>query len=147
MRIGSFDLQEGEKEGFRLIAPVTYWMASEEEILAHTGGCGPGKWGDWFVPDTIYGESIFLACQIHDWCYFFGLTLKDKLTADQCFLWNQISILNGGFPITVAQSYRAMTYFNAVARCGEKAFLVGKEGFKEGYAPSKVMADLETGVA
>lgn len=135
MKIGSYDLQMGEKEGFHLVAPSSYWEASDKEILAHTGGCGPGKFGDYFIPDTMYGESVFLACQIHDWCYFKGLTLQDKRTADLLFLVNMVLIVDDGDCLDALRLRRVMTYYQAVASCGEKAFLAGKEGFQEGYHP------------
>ncbi len=149
MKVGSFDLQMQEKEGFHLVAPLDYWMASDEEILAHTGGCGPGKFGDYLVPDTMYGESVFLACQIHDFCYFKGLTLQDKRTADILFLLNMVLIVDDGEMLDTLRLRRVMTYYQAVASAGKKAFLAGKEGFKEGYKPeipANVMADLQTGI-
>ena len=131
MDIGSFNLQMGEKEGFHLVAPADYWNASDEEIQTRTGGCGPGKWGDYLVPDTAYGESLFLACQIHDWSYFKGLTLQDKRTADLCFLMNMVLLVDNGEWMDRFRLFRCVTYYLAVSRCGESSFLVGKEGFKE----------------
>jgi hypothetical protein len=125
MQVGHYDLQIQEKEGFRLIAPTSYWLASEDEIKEHTGGCGPGKFGDHLVPDTAYGESIFLACQIHDWMYFVGLSLEDKRMADLCFLINMVLIVDDGDWLDDARLYRCMTYYIAVARAGKSAF--GKE--------------------
>ena len=74
MKLGNFDIHEIEIEGWNLLAPDSYINASQEEIENKTGGCGPGDIGDWFVPDTMYGESVFLACQIHDWMYGEGKT-------------------------------------------------------------------------
>lgn len=141
MLIGNFDLQMGEKEGYHLVAPTSYWAATGAEILAHTGGCGPGKFGDYFVPDTVYGETVFLACQIHDWMYFKGLTLQDKRTADICLLVNMVLLVDDGELLDRARCYRCILYYLAVSNHGESAFLAGKEGFKDGYEVSWPVGD------
>ena len=38
-----------------LQAVESFWVATKEEIDACTGGCGPGWFGDWLVPDTVWG--------------------------------------------------------------------------------------------
>lgn len=46
-----------------LYAPKEYWSASQEELDEVCNGCG-SKDGI-KVPDTIYGLSIKIACDIH----------------------------------------------------------------------------------
>ena len=53
-----------------------------EKRIGSTGGCGPGKWGDWFVPDTIYGLNIKPACYIHDCNYSEADTPEKRHAAD-----------------------------------------------------------------
>lgn len=122
MIIGSYDLRLREREGYLLVAPTGFWNATEEQITEHTGGCGPGKLGDAFVPDTMWGESVFLACQIHDWMYFTGRTEQDKRTADICFLVNMVLLVDDGEALDLLRLRRVMTYYCAVARCGKEAF-------------------------
>ncbi len=50
--------------------------------IGSTGGCGPGKWGDWLVPDTVYGLSIKPACYIHDCNYSEADTPEKRYEAD-----------------------------------------------------------------
>jgi len=38
-----------------LHAIEAFWRATKEEIDSCAGGCGPGKVGDWIVPDTVWG--------------------------------------------------------------------------------------------
>jgi len=85
MKAGKWTLEIRELEGFKLVAPTTFWDATKEEIEEKTGGCGPGAIVDWFVPDTMYGESVFFACQIHDWMYGEGEDMEDKFWSDIFF--------------------------------------------------------------
>jgi hypothetical protein len=138
MKAGKFNLIRAEVEGWMLVGPADYFLASSEEIEEKTGGCGPGKIGDWFVPDTMYGESVFLACQIHDWMYREGESLEDKKIADRVFLWN-MTVLLQETPFTgetenslldVIRLRRVMTYFSAV-------YYGGADCFEKGNSPDK----------
>jgi hypothetical protein len=122
MIVGSYELDIREKEGYHLLASTGYWNATPEQIEEHTGGCGPGKLGDHFVPDTMWGESVFLACQIHDWMYWTGRTPQDKRTADLCFLVNMILLVDNGHILDPLRLRRCMTYFQAVSLGGGEAF-------------------------
>ena len=130
MKAGNYNLKIRELEGFNLMAPLTYWDACKEEREETTGGCGPGAFWDWFVPDTIYGESVFLACQIHDWMYNEGLDVADKAIADETFRWNMSTIVGDG----VLSQYRLTTYYLAVSKGGGLAF-------KQGRTPNKDETD------
>lgn len=134
MKAGCYDLTFYNVEGWRLLVPVSFILASPEEIDAKTGGCGPGSIGDWFVPDTMYGESVYLACRIHDWMYGEGETLEDKRIADRVFLWNMVVLIQEspdtgeieGDPIDKVRLRRVMTYFEAVSYGGDDAFKKGE---------------------
>lgn len=70
--------------GYELAAPMSFWNASDELRNSLAGGCGPGGFGDYFVPDTIYGLSVKPACKIHDWCFAVwedkaGFTLSNNI--------------------------------------------------------------------
>jgi len=122
MKLSRYNILLKSIEGWELLAPDTYWDASEEELKEHTGGCGPGKLGDWFVPDTMYGESVFLACQIHDWMYFKGIDEEDKRWADLIFLINMTILIDDGELIDRLRLVRVMTYYQAVSHHGGEAF-------------------------
>lgn len=134
MIAGKWTLEIKEIEGYFLLVPTSYTKASKQDIRAKTSGCGPGKIGDWFVPDELFGESIYLACQIHDWMYGEGETSDDKKIADRVFLWN-MTVLIQELPY-VWQTDRkkfdlirlmgVMNYYIAVYYGGKKAFDKGE---------------------
>jgi hypothetical protein len=134
MKYGPWEVVIREKEGWDLMAPLSYWNASQEEIEKKTGGCGPGGLGDWFVPDTMYGESVFLACQIHDWMYGEGKDWKDKALADRVFMYNMLVLIEDkpfefgpeDQGLDKLRERRVMTYYQAVYHGGEDAFFKGK---------------------
>ena len=78
-----------------------------------------------YVPDTIFGLSIKMACCIHDDRYERGGTKDDKYKADNEFLSNMLSIINSYekwfYPHWLAR-HRAMTYYDAVVRYGAGSF-------------------------
>jgi len=134
MIAGCFSLQLVDVEGWELLVPMSYINASKEEIDKKTGGCGPGSIGDWFVPDTMYGESVFLACQIHDWMYNEGKIEKDRFIADMVFDWNmKVLILIApkvgrmeDEMLDKLRLHRSTTYFEAVRFGGKDAFAEGR---------------------
>jgi len=127
MKAGKWTLEIRELEGFKLVAPTSFWSATQEEIEEKTGGCGPGSIGDWFVPDTMYGESIFLACQIHDWMYGEGGDQEDKFWADIFFGVNmRILILSDPGGLDPLRLEREVTYFIAVYYGGGDSFDKGE---------------------
>ena len=80
------------------------------------------------VPSTMYGLDLTEAFNIHDYDYWRGECGTDKRLADRRMLVNCVAIIvnKGGFFMGL-RSYRAMTYFIAVARYGKKAFYAEKE--------------------
>ena len=50
---------------------IRKWIGSE-------GGCGPGRIGDWLVPDTIWFVNIKPACYLHDCEYSEPDTSQEK---------------------------------------------------------------------
>lgn len=134
MKAGRFDIQRTEIEGWMLLVPQSYIDATEEEINAKTGGCGPGWLGDLLVPDTMLGESVFLACRIHDWMYGEGKTREDKKVSDRVFNWN-MSVLIQEAPYTGETESQILdqirlrtvqTYYQAVYYGGGDAFEKGE---------------------
>lgn len=105
--------------------PCCYHEASQELIESVTGGCGPGGFGDYFVPDTVWFLSIKEACKRHDWMYAFGLTIEDKELSDRVFLNNMIRIIDAytkwGW-LKRLRRKRAKTYYNFVKYAGGPSF-------------------------
>ena len=113
----------------RLYAPPSYWETPKEKIDRITGGCGPGGFGDWLVPDTIYGLSVFQSCRIHDYMYHIGKSLTDKEEADRVFLNNMIRQIRDGTKwkwLMFFRRQRAKTYYLFVKEFGGPAFWDGK---------------------
>jgi hypothetical protein len=142
METSSYTFEFGWHGGHRLLLPKEFFAATEEERKEHAGGCGPGGWGDWLVPDTIIGVDIQPACEGHDWMYYWGISKEDKDIADLCLLWNGtwIIISRHGL-LDIIRLRHMMTYFQAVSTLGEKAFLNGKPGFQEAPVKSVPMTD------
>ena len=118
-----------------LIYPLGYKALTNAQKKIICNGCGPKGWKNKFVPNTILFVSVLLACQIHDYMYFVGLTRKDKVDADNVFLKNMNIIFdNVRFPFSMLNKQRrrhAELYFFAVVYGGESSFLEGKHGFKK----------------
>jgi hypothetical protein len=116
-----------EKYKPQVKAPIGFYRLRKkdpEKFRAVCGGCGPGQWGDYFVPDTLWGLSIRLACQIHDYMYWAGKTPEAKWKADSTFLENMIVLCwNGSNRVTFTlRALRAIKYFVAVVNHGDNAF-------------------------
>ena len=78
-----------------------------------------------YVPDTIFGLSIKMACCIHDDRYSRGGNESDRGDADEEFLHNLLTIIHSFdkwyYPHWLAR-HRAMTYYDAVVRYGAGSF-------------------------
>lgn len=108
-----------------LDVPKEFWNYDNATLAMMTNGCGPGKLGDFLVPDTLWGVSIKAACIIHDFMYCIGETELDKTKADKRFKHNMLQIINKKSKIwilKVLRRHRAMLYYDAVAIGGGDAF-------------------------
>ena len=88
-------------KGYRLRAPEGF---DPSQIV---GGCGPGKWGDRLIPNSILGVDISPACDIHDYCYLIGETEEGRTNAD-------IELFANAFRILKQQSGRIPLFFRSV---------------------------------
>jgi len=110
-----------------LLAPGSFWAATDEERACVCNGAGPRGYG-WAVPDTIWGLSITAAADIHDWMYNEGRTRADKDQADQVFLTNLTNLVNqAAWCLRWLRNRRAKKYYLAVKIFGWGAFKAGKE--------------------
>ena len=112
-----------------LLMPVAFRVAPPAVRARICNGAGPSGWG-WIVPDTIWGLSITLAADIHDWMYTLGQTEADRRQADLVFFHNMITLINArrtsGFMRTLRE-LRAIGYYLAVSWFGRWAFWKGKK--------------------
>jgi hypothetical protein len=109
-----------------IYAPPDFWAASDADI---SGGCGSGKYGDMLVPDSLWGLDVKFICQIHDWMYTEGTTIKHKNSADRVLLNNLIRWVDHKtdfVPLRWLRHRRAVTYYDAVQTFGGPAFWKGK---------------------
>ena len=74
-----------------ILAPASFWDLTDDQLAEY--GCGPGKMGDWFVPDSLWGQDILVPCQNHDHMYEEGGTKEDKIFADLLFLINMVAVI------------------------------------------------------
>lgn len=105
-----------------LWADESFWNTPKEEIGAVTGGCGPGRLGDWLIPDTVWFLSIGRACRIHDWDYHIG---TNKAMADIRFWHNMDRIIMACTKwnwLKTLRLRRAKLYYLAVKNVGDYAY-------------------------
>lgn len=122
----------------RLFAPESYGQqpccfhdATDEQKAEAIGkgGCGPGGFGDWLVPDRIWGLLIRPSCGIHDWMYRYGIDLNDKKLSDRVFINNTVRQIEGGLTWPWLRRRRrkaAWIYYTFVKRYGAPSFFRGK---------------------
>lgn len=119
----------------KMIIPESFNNATDQEIEDNTNGCGLGGWLGLLVPDSIFGADVSLACLIHDWMYYKGLTIEDKIQADIAFLHNLLTLTLEDYRgladyKRVQRIKRCYVYFKAVERYGKYAFMKDIEGIK-----------------
>jgi len=122
IKCGCYSMVLAEEEGWKLWTPTSYLEASKEFIDEVTGGCGPGSWGDSFIPDRLLGESVYLSCRRHDWMYREGTTAEDKWWSDWFFLGNMVIQINDNEYLDNPRLEMAMKYYRAVSFLGNNAF-------------------------
>lgn len=112
----------------KLYAPDAYWALTQKQREEVTGGCGPGKYGDYLIPDTIWFLSIREACRIHDFMYRIGATLEDKMEADRVFMNNMLRIITTSRYEWVKnlRRSRARKYYLIVKHFGGPTYWRGK---------------------
>lgn len=100
--------------GVSLLAPESFWKATEEERHRVCNGCGSKGFG-WLIPDWFLGINFEPACNIHDWMYSESKTELDKSEADIVFLNNMMRLVDAaGGLFRWARVQRAWTYYHAV---------------------------------
>ena len=105
-----------------LYAPLEFWTATKEEIDEVAYGCGPGRLGDYLIPDRVWGLSILRACRIHDYSYHIKTA---KTVADVVFYENMQRIVIACTKWRWLKSLRlrrVKIYYLAVKYCGDSAY-------------------------
>ena len=107
----------------KLFEPEGYKALTAAEKSKICNGCGSKGLGGWLVPDTVWGLNITDCCNIHDYMYSQGATLKDKEYADRIFLNNLVRKIDSGSKLFKwLRRRRALTMHWAVDTFGEAAF-------------------------
>jgi len=85
-------------------------------LLGSDGGCGPGKFGDWLVPDSILGVSIKPACYVHDCMYHDAKTADERYEADERLFTNAGHIIRAesNWFTRIIRRRILLVYFDAV---------------------------------
>ncbi len=112
-----------------LYATPGYWELTPDQRGDLCNGCGTKGLCGWIVPDTLWGLSITMACDIHDYMYAVGESLYDKERADQTFLNNMLRIIDASTScrwLKRLRARRAKIYYRAVRDFGGPAFWAGK---------------------
>ena len=111
-----------------LYADVNCWKFKAqypEEFASY--GCGPGGFGDFLVPDTVYGLSIRNACRIHDWGYRHALdnSEEDRAMHDRILKNNALRIVDNWTKykwLRWLRYRRVQKYYIAVRVFGSRAY-------------------------
>ena len=75
------------------------------------------------IPDHFFGLDMTEAADIHDFMYWKGGNLFDKITADLVFLYNMLSMIHAAGPKNRTKRYfMATRYFLAVFWGGKSSF-------------------------
>ena len=102
--------------------PEGYEELTKEEKDSICNGCGAKGWGG-LIPDTIWFLDIKEACDVHDYMYHKGYTLRDKDKADRLFFKNMVALIDDGWPILRhIRKVRATAYYKAVSNWGHRSF-------------------------
>ena len=104
---------------------------------------GAGAKNDWrsnFIPNTLWGLDCTEVFNIHDHCYYVGLSRADKEASDSMMLINLLRLIKNGSKILAPlRRRRALLYFEAVDIAGGDAFWSGKEIPKKNTQPKNIV--------
>jgi hypothetical protein len=112
-----------------LFADVACWefkWSHPDEFESY--GCGPGGFGDFLVPDTVWGLSIRDACRIHDFNYRHSTGIDsedDRAKADRVLKNNSLRIVDYHTKSKLLKRLRYIrveTYYKMVRRFGSRAY-------------------------
>ena len=109
-------------------APDAFWSTPNAD---RSGGCGAGKFGDIFIPDTLWGLAVNGLCQIHDFQYGAGVSEDDRAAADRTLrnnLFRWIEYATSNRTLRWLRKRRAIKYYKAVRMFGGPAFWNDKQG-------------------
>jgi len=114
-----------------LFAPDGFLGTSSIELERICNGCGAANAKFDFVPDTIYRHCIGSVCDVHDFMYSKGKTIKAKEEADRVMLNNSLRLIErvAGWKkyLKPLMRRRALKMYEAVNAYGGPAFWDGKD--------------------
>jgi hypothetical protein len=108
-----------------IFAPSEYIELPQE--VKDSYGCGPGGFGDFLVPDTIWFLKVKVCCSIHDFYYRYYAENSEagRKEADDIFLNNMVRVINAKTKwlwLKKLRLRRAKTYYYMVRRYGGPSF-------------------------
>lgn len=107
-----------------LWAPRSFWDTDPEYREAVVNGCGPRGWKEKLVPDSMWGLSVRIVCNIHDWMYFVAPRAGwQRKYCDDVFIINlRLRIRSRGGWLQRWRLRRANVYHNLVRNWGAAHF-------------------------
>jgi hypothetical protein len=120
-----------------LFADAACWefkWAHIDEFMSY--GCGPGGFGDFLVPDTVWGLSIRDACRIHDWGYRHceGASEEERAKHDRILKNNSLRIVDYHTKWSLLKRLRYIrveTYYKMVRAFGAPAYWSERNKYSE----------------
>ena len=114
-----------------LTPPPAMYNYSNTQLVKICNGCGAAdSWLNYIIPEGYDDVEFIAACYIHDFDYYMGDCLQDKVNADAAFLANLIMLCNMDYEVgrkrLCSRHGRAYLYFSMVDRFGHKAFVAGR---------------------
>jgi len=111
-----------------LIYPKGLLELTPEEKALICNGAGSSQYPD-FVPDTMYGMNMNESADIHDYCYYVGMTRIDKIISDCLYLYNMFADINNrsSWLLSFPRKSRALLYVEAVNAFGDSCFFEDKK--------------------
>ena len=112
----------------KLFGDPECWKFKEEHPEEFKSfGCGPGGFGDFLVPDTVWGLNITDACRNHDWGYRFAHDCSEEGRArhDRILRNNGIKIVRfhtKNWLLRKLRLRRVQTYYTMVRSFGGPAY-------------------------
>lgn len=111
--------------GIDLAAPESFWDYLDIDKSDMVNGCGPSGFGDFLIPNKVYGLSIKPACMIHDWMFTIFNCEKGFKVANQVFFDNMNRINKKNTKSNFLwwlRKRRIMKYFLAVKYFGRQFY-------------------------
>lgn len=106
----------------RIFIPKEFKETPTWVVKQIVNGCGPKEIGSYWIPNSIWGITIRIACDIHDFEYYVGETEEDKKSADLTFLNNMIRLIEDTEYNKIFQKLRIDKFLKVLAKRTAKKY-------------------------